>query len=99
MSSFTVILALLFFILLFVWIIYIGLIFPIWMIVHCAVAKNHSDKSKTLWIIAMILLWSLGALIYGFMHLKPKFQKNFALANLVVMVAVAIVALVYQPNT
>jgi hypothetical protein len=40
------------------------IVFPIWMIVHCATSALDG-KAKTIWIIVLLLTWSLGAMIYG----------------------------------
>ncbi len=48
----------------FLGILFYFLIFPIWMIVDCAISERKSS-SKVAWIIALLLTWTLGALVYG----------------------------------
>lgn len=54
------------------------LIYPIWVLVHCA-NSGHSTRAKTIWIIVMILCWPLGAFIYGFFASRKKVFQVFVI--------------------
>jgi len=48
------------------------LVYPIWLLVHCAIAENRSTKSKVVWIVLMLLSWPFTSLIYGLFGSKRK---------------------------
>lgn len=63
--------------------------FPIFTIIHCLNSKERSNKSKTIWVLVMIFLWSLGGLLYGLFAFKNRILKWFSgLALLIVIIAV-----------
>ena len=47
-------------------IFFVSMVYPIWALVHCARSTSLSQTEKTVWIIVLVLSWSFGALIYGF---------------------------------
>lgn len=50
------------------------LVAPIWLLVHC-VNNREVGKTKTIWILTMLLLWPFAEFLYGFLYLKNKFWK------------------------
>ena len=55
-----------------------ALAYPIWMLIHCATAQQRSTKSKTIWIILMVLAWPLASYIYGLFASKRTLFKWFS---------------------
>jgi len=55
-----------------------ALAYPIWMLIHCATAQQRSTKSKTIWIILMILVWPLTSYLYGLFASKRTLFKWFS---------------------
>lgn len=53
-------------------VLFIFLGFPMWMIVDCAIASSRKNLSKALWIVSMLLTWTLGAIIYGLFASRKK---------------------------
>lgn len=48
------------------------LVYPIWLLVHCAISENRSTKSKVVWIVLMLLAWPFTGLVYGLFGSKRK---------------------------
>lgn len=48
------------------------LIYPIWLLIHCALSENRSTKFKVIWIISMLIAWPLAAIVYGLFGSKRK---------------------------
>ena len=46
-------------------VLFVLLIFPIWALVHCAVSPGLNGTSKAVWIVVMLLVWPIGAFLYG----------------------------------
>jgi hypothetical protein len=62
--------------LLFLGMFFFFLVFPIWMIIHCAMAQDRKTISKILWIILILTSWLLGSLVYGlFGSHKPLIKR------------------------
>lgn len=53
-------------------VLFAAFIYPIWTLVHCATSESRSTKSKTVWIIFMILTWPITSLVYGLFSAKRK---------------------------
>lgn len=53
-------------------IVFVFVVFPIWMVVDCATSASRKTFSKALWIIAMLLTWTLGSVIYGLLASRKK---------------------------
>ncbi len=45
--------------------LFVLLVFPLWMIIHCVMAEDRKLVFKVLWIIFIFFSWVLGSLIYG----------------------------------
>ena len=72
------ILAILLVIVFIIGILFYGFVFPVWMIVDAAIAER-STAAKVVWIIVMILTWTLGAAAYGLFAAKGVLKKVLAL--------------------
>lgn len=53
-------------------ILFMFVAFPIWMIVDCAITASRKSLSKALWIVFMLLTWTLGAIVYGVFGSKKR---------------------------
>lgn len=76
--------------------IFAGLVLPIWMVIHCA-NSSASAKRKTWWILAMLLLWPLGAWVYAFRTVKQPLLRWGLVAGGLATLGLAAVALT-QPK-
>ena len=57
--------------------IYIFIVFPIRVMMHCASLKELPGSTKAVWIIVMLLTWYLGALLFSFLADPTKrFRPN-----------------------
>lgn len=54
------------------------LIFPVWMIVHCANRSDRSGKYRAGWIVGMIFSFPFGAYLYGIWQTGQKKHKIFS---------------------
>ncbi|MBM3248910.1 MAG: hypothetical protein FJZ10_05795 [Candidatus Omnitrophica bacterium] len=66
------------------------LVYPIWLLVHCAIAENRSTKSKVIWIVLMLLAWPLTGLIYGLFGSKRRLFQWIS----GIIITIAILALI-----
>ncbi len=71
-ATFALIAFLVLILMLFVGLIFYGLVFPIWMLIHCANSTDLSKKAKSLWIIGIVVSWFVGASFYGFFSSKDR---------------------------
>ena len=76
-------------------IVFYGIIFPVWMIVHCANSEALSKKGKSLWIIAMILLWPISGSLYGLFVTGQRRLQWFSGIFLFMCLAMAIAVLLH----
>jgi len=53
-------------------VIFGAFIYPLWTLIHCAISKSRSTKSKTIWIILMILTWPITSFVYGLFSAKRR---------------------------
>ena len=51
--------------LLFLAMLFLFLVFPLWMMIDCVISKERKIISKVLWVIFILLSWVLGSLAYG----------------------------------
>jgi hypothetical protein len=58
-------------------VIFYGVIYPVWAIVHCLRAPLRSKKSKTIWVVSMVLTWTIGSLLYGIFASKRRLFQGF----------------------
>ena len=69
----------------------IGSIHPFWAIIECAVSTKLSGPRKGLWILAMLLTWTLASFLYGlFATYSPALRRvtrGCALLMLLVLMA------------
>lgn len=77
-------------ILAFLYTLYISLIHPFWTIVDCA-NSQRSKKKKAAWLVALVALWPLPSLVYGFFSGK----KALRLVSISYLCVIAINALIY----
>lgn len=74
-------------------IIFGGLIYPIWMIVHCANSERSGGKKAT-WIIFMILVWPIVSIFYGLLasgRTLFKWISVFYLMGVIALIALMMV--------
>jgi len=64
------------------------LIYPIWLLIHCALSENRSTKSKVIWIILMLLAWPFTAIVYGLFGSKRRLFQW--LSGIIIGVAIAV---------
>ena len=67
------------------------LVYPIWMLVHCATAEGRSSKSKTVWLIFMILGWPVVGYLYGLFGSKRRFFKQISSVLIVLLISLIII--------
>jgi hypothetical protein len=77
-------------------IIFAVFVFPIWSLVHCA-TSTRSNKSKTWWIIMMILTWPITGLAYGLFGSKQKALRRLSLLQIAGIVII-IIGYIYSVN-
>ncbi len=46
----------------------LGIVFWVWMLVHCATNQSLKGKEKTVWVVIIALTTWLGALLYFFIR-------------------------------
>ncbi|MEK6543506.1 MAG: PLDc N-terminal domain-containing protein [Elusimicrobiota bacterium] len=46
-------------------VVYLVLILPVWMVISCVRAEEHSKAGKTAWCVFMALLWTPAAILYA----------------------------------
>jgi peroxiredoxin len=71
-NVFLVLLALAALCLVFLLAVFFGLIFPIWLFVHCLRNENLGIAAKAAWCCAILFLWTLGAGLYGLFGSRQK---------------------------
>lgn len=70
------------------------LIYPIWLLVHCAISPDRSKKSKAIWIVFMILVWPIAGLLYGLFGSKRKAFQWFS--GIIFALAIATLGVIYS---
>ena len=55
-------------------IVFCAVIYPLWVLIHCAISKVMGTTAKVIWIIIMVLFWPLGGYVYGLFGSQ---KKNF----------------------
>lgn len=45
--------------------VFFGLLFPVWMVVHSATSDRISKNAKGVWIAVIVISWTIGAAIYA----------------------------------
>ena len=48
-----------------------AVIYPIWMLFHCAMSPLNG-KMKTIWLLVILFTWSLGAILYGLIRCEKR---------------------------
>ena len=76
------------------------LIFPAWMIIHCALAKERRVVSKVLWILVILVSWFLGSLVYGLFGARRALMRWLSLGILLsgVLIVLFLVHSLYQTS-
>lgn len=59
--------------LLFLAMLFLFLVFPLWMMIDCVISQERKIISKVLWIIFILLSWVLGSLVYGLLGSRKVF--------------------------
>ena len=72
MTTFTVVISLALLLLSLAGLLFYGVVFPIWMLIHCANSGDLTKKAKSLWIIGILVSWFIGASFYGFLSSKDQ---------------------------
>lgn len=55
-----------------------GIVYPIWMIIHCITSSSLNKKTKVLCLVAILFTWSLGAFLYGLFVCEKKSAPWFS---------------------
>ena len=59
---------------------------PFLALIHCAMSNKHSNKSKTMWIISIVSLWTPGGFIYGLFGSKNRMIQLMSVVFLVLLI-------------
>lgn len=57
----------------------LALLHPFWGIIECAIAKDRGGVNKGVWLIIMLVTWSLGSLVYGLFATTSKTLRRATL--------------------
>lgn len=50
-------------------------LFPVWMLVDCAISREIPSGHKIAWILAILLVWPIGAFLYAFIASRTRYLK------------------------
>jgi|GEM_PF-6207821 len=63
-----------------------SVVLPIWGIVECVNSKTLGSRAKTIWILVIIIFWTVGAVLYGIFGSSQGGLKKVSIVGLILTI-------------